>query len=76
MDCNVMNDARNEFAAPLGSATNGRLEFARGADNLTIHADTSTADLYRARFEGIAPDVRAEDGTVKVDYPRVWNPLD
>lgn len=71
-----MNDARKEFAAPLGSATTGRLDFARGAYNLTVRADTSTADLYRARFEGTAPDVRVEDGTVEVDYPRTWHPLD
>lgn len=48
----------------------------RGADNVTIHADTSTADLYQARFEGTAPDVRVEDGTIRVDYPRTWHPLD
>jgi hypothetical protein len=47
-----MNDARNEFVAPLGSATTGRLEFVRGAYNLTIHPDASTSDLYRARFGG------------------------
>lgn len=71
-----MKDARNEFAAPLDSATAGRLEFARGAYNLTIHADLSTDDLYRARFEGNAPDVRVKDGTVRVTYPRSWNHLD
>ena len=70
-----MNDARNEFAAPLGSATTGRLEFVRGAYNATIHADALATDLYRARFEGTVPDVRAEDGTVRVEYPRTWNPL-
>lgn len=71
-----MNDARNEFAAPLGSATTGRLEFVRGAYNATIRADALATDLYRARFEGTAPDVRAEDGTVRVEFPRTWNPLD
>jgi hypothetical protein len=71
-----MNDARNEFAAPLGSATTGRLEFVRVAYNATIHADALATDLYRARLEGTAPDVRAEDGTVRVEYPRAWYPLD
>jgi hypothetical protein len=71
-----MNDARNEYVAPLGSATTGRLEFVRGAYNLTIHPDASTADLYRARFEGTAPDVRVEDGTVRFEYSRTWHPLD
>ncbi len=67
-----MNDARNEFTAPLGAATTGRLEFTRGADNATIHADASTDDLCRIRFEGTAPDVRAEDGVVRIEYPRTW----
>ena len=71
-----MNDIRNEFAAPLDSATAGRLEFGRGAYNIVIHADTSTDDLYRARFEGTAPDIRVEDGTIRVDYPRTWRSLD
>ncbi len=71
-----MNEARNEFAAPLGLATAGRLEFTRGADKVTIHADASMDDLYQARFEGAAPDVRVEDGAVRVEYPWAWNPLD
>ena len=70
-----MNDSRNEFEAPLGSATAGRLEFVRGAYNLTIHADASMDDLYLARFEGNAPDLRVKDGMVRVAYPRSWNPL-
>ena len=73
-DCNVINDARNEFAAPLGSATTGRLEFVRGAYNATIHADALATDLYRACFEGTAPDVRAEDGTVRVESPDLEPP--
>lgn len=67
-----MNKAKNEFAAPLGSATAGRLEFARGAANVTVRAGASTDDLYRARFEGTAPDIRVEDGAVTIDYPRGW----
>ena len=71
-----MNDARNEFVAPIGSATTGRLEFVRGAYNATIHVDDLATDLCRARFEGTAPDIRAEDGVVRIEYPRTWNPLD
>lgn len=72
-----MNRERNEFSAPLDSATAGRLEFVRGADNVTIRADASAADdLYRAHFEGTAPSVRAEDGAVEIAYPWTWNPLD
>jgi hypothetical protein len=61
---------------PLGSATVGRLQFVRGAANVTIRADPGMGDLYRARFGGPEPDVRAEDGTVTVRYPRTLNPLD
>jgi hypothetical protein len=71
-----MSEASNEFVAPLDFATAGRLEFTRGADNVTIHADASTESLYRARFEGAAPDIRVEEGVVRVAYPRSWNPLD
>ena len=71
-----MNDARNEFVAPIGSATTGRLEFVRGAYNATIHVDDLATDLCRARFEGTAPDILAEDGVVRIEYPRTWNPLD
>jgi hypothetical protein len=71
-----MNIVRNEFAAPLDSEKSGRLKFVRGAGNLTIHAGTSTSDLYRARFDGNAPDVRVEDGTIRVEYSRSWRPLD
>ncbi len=59
-----------EFAAPLGSLRSGRLVFASGASRLTVRADPSMTDLYRARFEGQAPRVGAEDGTVTIRYPR------
>ena len=71
-----MNDTSNESAAPLGSTTKGRLEFARGADNVTVRADYSTTDLYHARFEGTAPDVFVEDGTVRIEYSQAWRPRD
>jgi hypothetical protein len=41
-----------ESSAPLGSVTHGSLRFLRGASNVTVHTDPSTADLYHARFEG------------------------
>jgi hypothetical protein len=59
-----------EFAAPLGSLRIGRLVFASGASWVTVRADSSMADLFRARFEGQAPRVEAEDGTVTIRYPR------
>jgi hypothetical protein len=36
------------FAGPLGSLSSGHLLFASGASNVTVHADHSMEDLYRA----------------------------
>lgn len=59
-----------EFTAPLGALRSGRLVFASGASRVTVRADRSMADLYRTRFEGRAPRVAAEDGTVTIRCPR------
>lgn len=53
-----------EFAAPLGSVESGRLVFANGASRLTLRAGSGMDDLYTARFEGTAPKVEVEGGTV------------
>jgi hypothetical protein len=63
------------FAAPLGSLSSGLLLFVSGASNLTVHADPSMEDLYRARFEGQVPAVKVQGGTVSIDHPR-FSPLD
>jgi hypothetical protein len=57
-----------ELSAPLVGAETGRLVFARGASRLSIRADRNMEELYRARFEGEVPDVRAEGGTVTIRY--------
>ena len=51
-----------------GSVAVGHLVFTRGASHLTIGADASMEDLYRARFEGKMPDVAEDGGTVTVRY--------
>jgi hypothetical protein len=66
-----MRTKRSEFAAPLGSASRGRLEFARGASRVTIRSDDEMDDLVQARFDGVGPMVLADDGKVAVEYPRV-----
>ena len=53
-----------EFSAPLGSMERGRLVFAHGAARLTLRAASGMDDLYRARFEGPAPKIEVEEGTV------------
>ena len=70
------NEGDNHFAAPLGSTTGGRLEFVRGASNVTIHTDYATASLYQVRSEGPEPRVRAEGGVVTIEYPRTFHPFD
>jgi hypothetical protein len=57
-----------ELAVPLGSVNTARLVFARGAAHLTIRADDSMEDLYRAWFEGKVPAIRVDGGTVTVKY--------
>jgi len=54
------------FAASLGSLSSGHLLFVSGASNVTIHADLSMEDLYRARFKGQVPIVRVKGGTVSI----------
>jgi DNA-binding MarR family transcriptional regulator len=55
-----------EFAAPLNSVTSGRLVFERGASDIFVGVDPSMGELFRARFEGPASQVRAQDGIVTV----------
>jgi hypothetical protein len=70
-----MNGAKN-YTVPLGSITHGRLQFTRGAANVTLRVDSSMGDLYRARFDGPPPEVHAQDGAVTIRYPRTFHPFD
>jgi len=58
------------FSTPLGNLTGGRLTIDAGGSMLTVRADEELAALYRARFEGPAPEVGARDGEVSIRYPR------
>jgi hypothetical protein len=57
-----------EFSAPLGEASQGRLEFMHGASHITLRVDRSMPELYRARFVGPVPEVRVVDGAVTIRY--------
>jgi DNA-binding MarR family transcriptional regulator len=57
-------------SAPLGGVTAGRLEFTKGASAVKIRADATLQDLYRATFEGPAPDVSVSGGTVLIQQRR------
>jgi len=63
-----------EFAAPLESVTKGRLVFERGASGIFVGVDPAMADLVRARLEGPASQVRAQNGTVTVRQRRRRSP--
>ena len=59
-----------DFSAPLGSVTEGRLEFRRGASGVVIHTEQGD-HLYRAHFEGRMPEIRVRGGTVAIEYSRL-----
>jgi len=56
-----------ELSHPLTSSEEGRFELTRGASNFTLGSLRGNL-LYRARFEGPAPRVRAEHGQVFLEY--------
>ena len=73
----TVNDSRvREVFAPLGSASSGRLMFARGAANVTLSVDPLMEELFRARFDGPLPEVHAQDGDVTIRYPRTFHPFE
>jgi hypothetical protein len=61
----MQSDVRH-FSAPLGDVTAGRLEFRRGAVRVTMDSDATMSHLYQARFEGPAPEVGVQAGTVTI----------
>ena len=73
----TVNDSRvREVLASLGSASSGRLMFARGAANVTLSVDPLMEELFRARFDGPLPEVHAQDGDVTIRYPRTFHPFE
>jgi DNA-binding MarR family transcriptional regulator len=65
-----------ETWAPLGDITAGRLTFTKGAASVVIRGDAADGELYRARFEGPAPEVRVEGGAVTIAQKRRFRPFD
>ncbi len=60
------------YSTPLGGLTSGQLVVS-GAARLSLRADDRMAELYQARFEGPAPDVKVKEGVVTIRYPRrLW----
>jgi class 3 adenylate cyclase len=71
----VAADLPGQPGSLLGPARTWRLRLVR-ADNVTIGADPSLQDLYRARFEGPPPRVRVRGGVVGVEYAPRFRPFD
>jgi DNA-binding MarR family transcriptional regulator len=63
----AMPQGFEELSHPLGASREGRFELTRGASNFTLGSMRGNL-LYRARFEGPAPRVRAEHGQVFLEY--------
>jgi DNA-binding MarR family transcriptional regulator len=58
----------SEHSAPLGGLTSARLLIRSGLSEVRLRAGSSSADLYRAQFEGATPQVRLRDGRVIIQY--------
>lgn len=52
--------------APLEGIAAGRLEFTKGASEVHLTGDPGLGELYRATFEGPAPEITVGGGTVTV----------
>jgi class 3 adenylate cyclase len=59
----------------LGPPRSVRLRLVR-APNVTLGADPSLAELYRARYEGTPPKVRNRGGVVTIEYGPRFRPGD
>ena len=62
--------------APLVGVTAGRLEFTKGAAKVNLRGDGSLTELYRATFEGPAPEITVKGGVVTVQQRRRFRPFD
>ena len=62
--------------APLAGVPAGRLEFTKGAAKVSLRGDGPLTELYRASFEGPAPEITVSGGTVTVQQRRRFRPFD
>jgi DNA-binding MarR family transcriptional regulator len=72
----VVPTGEPEVWAPLGAVTAGQLRFTKGAARVDIRGDAAPGELYRARFEGPAPDVSVHGGAVTIQQRRRFRPFD
>lgn len=69
-------DKEGENPPPLGSVERGRLVFVNGTTRLTLRVASAMDTLYQANFEGTAPKVEFEAGTVTVRRSRRFTLFD
>ena len=69
-------DAQTAGDNAPGGVRVGRLEFRRGAARVTLSADPTMRELYRAQAEGAPPDINVHGGTVSVEYQRRFRAFD
>ena len=58
----------SEYTAAIGGLARARLLFRSGANELLIRGSADFEDLYRAKFDGLVPQVRLRDGIVSIQY--------
>ena len=69
-------DAEAQSHAPLAGVTAGRLELTKGASKVTLRGDVTLPELYRASFDGPAPEITVNGGLVTVQQRRRFRPFD
>jgi len=69
-------DRPAQSSAPLEGVTAGRLQFTKGAAKVSLRGDASLTELYRATFEGPAPEITVKGGVVTVQQRRRFRPFD
>lgn len=57
------------FSVPLGDTESAQL-VVTGSPRLTLRVGAGMTDLYQASFEGAAPEVKTNGGSVAIRYPR------
>jgi DNA-binding MarR family transcriptional regulator len=62
--------------APLDGVTVGRLQLTKGASRIALSGDALGTELYRASFEGPAPEITVTGGIVTVQQRRRFRPFD
>lgn len=65
-----------ESSAPVGPTASARLEFNRGAARIVLRGDEAVTELYRARFEGVAPEVSVRGNAVTMQQKRRFRPFE